>query len=314
MNYTLFIIIFTICVFMYIHIKYQRKICKDNETIIMQIPTKESLDDVCNVRLPTKFPNHFLTEILNISLTDIQREFTEPIDLNIFNVEYGPHHTHHTQPQDNSNRITNTLQTTELSQLKGNTYVPLDIENTIQLFDNEDTYVTEHNYSVGEYVFGDMLNDNEKFIRPTLTCKRKIDILSGSIKAFTFLQHHIYYRNYIFVTNGKIKIRLIHPRFLTQCKPDFDLNDMMFRYKDDIWRLKPEQSKLHKIQFLELEATQGDVVYIPPFWGYSIQYEDKNTFALRIHYQTIMNMVSNTKEHALSLLQRNNTRVIAKQY
>jgi hypothetical protein len=297
MNYTLFGIVFTLCLFMYVHVKYQRKVCPESNTITMPIDSKAKLDEVTDVRLPTKFPNHFFPEVNAISLADIAREWRDPIDVNVLRAAGGGEGGE-TEGGDEGG-----------APGDGAIPVPLNLEDALVLFEGESAYVTERNADAAESIFGDALREREFLIRPTLTVRSGLDLLAGSPGAKTRLQHHIQFRNYVFVTSGSVQFRFVHPKHLPHCLPDFDHGEKVYAYAKDVWGITEGQRRLHKVQFLSMDARAGDVVYIPPLWGYSIRYGEPNTMCVRVQYHTLMNVVAYAKEHFLSLLQKKNTHI-----
>jgi hypothetical protein len=69
-----------------------------------------------------------------------------------------------------------------------------------------------------------------------------------------------------------------------------------------------------RTKFLEFDVPKGYVLYIPPYWWYSIQYsKTPGTFVCEVAYNTIMNCVSNIPDLCLYFLQQQNiTKKIAK--
>lgn len=284
-----FLIIFIICLFFYIHIKHQKYCNKDDDIIITQIDSKAQLDELCDYKLPIKFPNTKFTELLGINISLIKNEFNnEHIDFNVCNIQY------------------NKVKTKDVLDFKD--FVPLDIDNTIELFSTEDTYITETNYNIMDTILRNQINENDGFFKPPLNIKKYIDLLSGSIEATTYLQHYITNRTFLFVTSGSLKIRFVNPKFSHLFEKDFDYNEYIYKYKDNIWNYT-HNDKWNKFKYIEVDAKEGDIIFIPPYWLYSICY-GRDCCCISLKYEPLMNMISNMKEHTMSILQKSNTKVI----
>ena len=56
-----------------------------------------------------------------------------------------------------------------------------------------------------------MLTQNDMFLRPALVSSCSYDLQTGSINCWTPLQYGLNYRNYLYVCEGTITIKLIPP-------------------------------------------------------------------------------------------------------
>jgi ribosomal protein L16 Arg81 hydroxylase len=93
-----------------------------------------------------------------------------------------------------------------------------------------------------------------------------------------FLHPYKDYENYEFCS-------LVHP---TKPHKDFELD-------------------FEKTNFLEFEINKGYMLYIPPYWWYSIIYlDDPSTYVCQVTYNTLINCVSNIKNLSLYFLQQQN--------
>ena len=89
---------------------------------------------------------------------------------------------------------------------------------------------------------------------------------------------------------------------------DFDNYD--FRSCINIWNPdKKYKNNVDKLRFLEFDITPGNTLFIPPYWWYSIQFNDNSdTIVTSITYNSIMNCVSNIPNWVLYYLQQTNTK------
>ena len=64
---------------------------------------------------------------------------------------------------------------------------------------------------------------------------------------------------------------------------------------------------MDKIRFLEFEVNPGFVLSIPPYWWYSIQYDDKvDTLVCGFTYNSLMNTVANVPYFVKYYIQQSN--------
>jgi ribosomal protein L16 Arg81 hydroxylase len=63
---------------------------------------------------------------------------------------------------------------------------------------------------------------------------------------------------------------------------------------------------MDKMKFLEFDVNPGYVLYIPPYWWYSIKFSGENNLICGITYNSIMNYVANIPNLALYFIQQHN--------
>ena len=64
---------------------------------------------------------------------------------------------------------------------------------------------------------------------------------------------------------------------------------------------------MHKIKFLDVDLHAGDILFIPPYWWYSISFSgDPETTVANIIYDVAMNILAQSKHWGLYFLQQNN--------
>jgi ribosomal protein L16 Arg81 hydroxylase len=65
---------------------------------------------------------------------------------------------------------------------------------------------------------------------------------------------------------------------------------------------------MDRLKFLEFDISQGKILYIPPYWWYSIQYTSDSTFVCGFTYNSVTNYMANIKDIGLYYLQQSNTK------
>jgi hypothetical protein len=64
---------------------------------------------------------------------------------------------------------------------------------------------------------------------------------------------------------------------------------------------------LQKTKFLDIEVNTGDVLFIPPYWWYSLSFSgDPETTVATFTYDVAMNIAAQSKHWALFYLQQSN--------
>jgi hypothetical protein len=92
--------------------------------------------------------------------------------------------------------------------------------------------------------------------------------------------------------------------------PINDYENYEFRSPVNVWSPQPKyKSDVSKIKFLEFDVMPGFMLYIPPYWWYSIKFSDSSeTLITGFTYNTIMNCVANLPKWSLYYMQQHNTK------
>jgi hypothetical protein len=87
-----------------------------------------------------------------------------------------------------------------------------------------------------------------------------------------------------------------------------DFETYEFRSPINVWKpSKKYRNEMDKIRFLEFEVNPGFVLSIPPYWWYSIQYDDKvDTLICGFTYNSLMNAISNVPYFVKYYIQQSN--------
>lgn len=279
------ILIFCIVLFLYLHIYFQLKTSNDLEVYEIEQPSKEKLEEICDLRQPVIFDyqNESLLETCKLSqITEHYGAF----DIKVRNVK---------EVDDN----------TDL-------HIPVTLRAALSLFsgDKDAKYVSEKN--------GDFLEEtgmiknykyNDAFLRPPMVSNCFYDFLTGSQNTETVLQYSVNYRNFYLVTHGVIKIKLIPPKSARYLYPIEDYENFEFRSPLNPWVIQRQyKADFDKIKTLEIELTPGKIIYIPAYWWYSIKFVEPLSSICVFKYRTYMNTVAILPKLCMKTLQRQNTK------
>lgn len=282
MNIILAIVIFSIVLFLYLHVYFQLKKSNDLEIYEIDKPSKDKLEEICDIKQPLVFD--FINERIN-----------ESCNLNYIQQKYGMFDVKLRNLKNNDDE-------TEL-------YIPLSLNAALELFkkDQDKKYIIEKNHDfLEETGLIKTYRYNDSFLRPSMVSNCEYDILTGTGGITTPLKYDINYRNYYLVTQGKIKIKLAPPKSKKYLYTIYDYENFEFKSPLNVWNIQDEyKCEFDKVKCLEFELIPGNILFIPPFWWYSIQFCD-NTSISTFKYRTYMNTISNIHLFCMKFLQSQN--------
>lgn len=296
------IFIFCIVLFLYLHIHFHLKRSNDLEVYEIEQPSKQRLEEVCDIRQPTTFEfynDQLLTQLSYQAIHTSYRAF----DIHVRDVSKTPVQN----SKDDKTKIQQ--KGTEHDQVL---YIPVTfkIAHEVLKKDNEMKYISEHNADfIDETGLIKIFQLNDEFLRPYMVSTCMYDILMASTGTTTPLRYEVNYRNYFLVTQGRVKILLIPPKDTRYLYPINDYDILEFRTPVNPWKVQPEyQDDFDKIKTLEVELFQGMVMFIPAYWWYSIQFIVPETSVCSFKYRTHMNTISIAPQLFLNVLQNMNTK------
>ena len=285
------VLIFCVILFLYLHIYFHMKTSNDLEVYEIDQPSKDKLEEVCDLRQPVLFD--YANERLMESCTlHAMRTAYGAFDVRLRNVKDTP----------------DEADATEL-------YVPLTLHTVTESFrsDKESRYISENN--------GDFLEEtgliktfkyNDAFLRPPMVSKCMYDVMCASPGTTTPLRHDLNYRNYYLVTQGSVKMRLIAPHASKYLYPVTDYDNFEFRSPANPWLVQPEyRADFDKIKTMDVELRAGQIIYIPAYWWCSIKFPNDASVPTTIcsfKYRTYMNTLSILDKLCMWLLQQQNVK------
>ena len=135
-------------------------------------------------------------------------------------------------------------------------------------------------------------------LQPPFCSVTKHDVLFGSRKAYTPMTYHTYSQRFLLVQGDSahcgIRIKMAPWKNTPHlhCRKDYGRFERwsiknMFRGDEDQFKL------------LDFVVNPGYVLYVPPYWWYTMQFLDESTCVTSVTYSTVINVLSNAKEYAL---------------
>jgi len=262
MDFYLTFFIFIVVFFLYIHIIAQYKKSEDLEIYEMDYVSNKELQTVCDMKQPVLFEFN-----CGILLDDIQK-----------------HESYDVKVRD----------TNDVSH-----YVVLKYGSFKVLIDSDSKshFITEGNHEfIEESGLFSEYSELNQFLKPSLTVQTKYDILMGSKGADTPLRYHTSDRLFFMVSSGKIRVKMTPWKSRKYLHPIMDYDNYEFRSPIDAFDNTKNQEYMHdvdKLKFLEFDVLPGYVIFVPPYWWYSIQYLESDTLVLGTTYVSGMNFIAN---------------------
>lgn len=289
MNLFLQLVLFIFIFLIYIHIIHQYKKSEDLEVYELDYKNNQYLQDVCNVKQPSIF-----------SFKHVQPSFYE--EVNADKIEDIEHY---------DVKVKDTLDYWN-EDIDSVDYVLLSHKSSQSLMktDTKGNYISEENdHFIEDCGLYNQFEECDAYLKPHLSVYTKYDLMFGSENANTPFRYHNNYRYFISVNSGKIRMKLTPWKSCKYLYPIRDYDTYEFKSLIDPWKTQRKYySNMEKIKFLEFDLTEGQVIYIPPYWWYSFKYLETDTLLTAFTYNTIMNCVSNSKDLLLYYIQQSNTK------
>jgi len=262
--FTLFI--FCIVLFLYLHIQFHLKQSDDLEMYELDNPSKEKLEEICDLRQPVLFEFDSQNIIETMNKNYLQNNYSS-FDMKIRS---------HPEIQNKDEEL----------------YVPLPLHTTIKLLeeDKKSFYFTENNMEfIQETGILKNIQYNDGFIRPYMVSNYFYDILMGSQDSWTPLKYEINYRNYFLMTEGTAQIKLIPPKSKKYLHSIYDYENFEWSSPFNVWNIQSEfRQDFDKIKSLEFTLVAGKTLCIPAYWFYSIKF-NRDSMITCFKYRTYMN-------------------------
>jgi hypothetical protein len=291
MNVFLNIIVFLIIVFLYTHIQYQLKTNNDLEVYEIDYLNKEELYKVCDLRLPVifDFPENFSLKPYD----QMTRQQTSN-DVHVFDA------------QDN-------YQGDDMDNMFRSEGIELTFSSARDMIKNDKSsrYYSHKNTSfLDEINMTDKLRMNDLYLRPFMTCQSTYDMMVGAKGSYMPMCYHVDFRRYLCVQHGSITVKMSPWKSEKYLHPVNDYENFAFYSAVNVWEPQEKmENDFNKTQFIEVVVPANRILYIPPYWWYSIKFsgeEGIENVVFSYSYKTFMNVLAISPKIALYMLQQQN--------
>jgi len=281
-------LIFIVILFLYVHIQEQYKKSEDLEIYEMDYTSNEHLQTVCAMKQPVLF-EFFLQE------DPIKEGPIKKInDISDDNAEV--------KVWDTNDYFKGTSTSTDPILLTNRSFINL------AKSDPKGRYfsVWDQDKDSDDY---EVFKDVDAFFCPKLCAHSGYSLLSGASEAKTSLSYHMNDRNFLFVSSGRISIKMTPWRSRKYLDTIKDYDNYEFYSRLNPWIPTPT-GESDKIKWLNFDVGAGHVVYIPPWWWYSIKFSSIDTRVASFKYQTYSNILAHIIDNSRYYFQFHTTKRI----
>jgi hypothetical protein len=279
--------IFCIVLFIYLHVQFHLKTSNDLEVYEIDDPSKDKLEEICDIRQPVIFDFNVESEkIIETTNKDFLLNHYHAFEMKVRNIN----------DADYNSEI----------------YMPLALHSVAKLLNEDKTssYFSENN---GEFLqetgVVKNLQYNDQFLRPPMLSNYNYDIMMASENTATPFRYEINYRNFFLVTQGSVHIKLAPPSSSKYLYPVYDYTNFEFRTPVNPWKVQAKyMADFDKMKCLDVFIEKGKVIHIPAYWWYSIKF-NKDTSVSCFHYRTYMNNLAISPYIIMHGLQNQNTKI-----
>jgi hypothetical protein len=301
--------IFILILFFYIHVTAQWKTSDDLEIYESDYESASQFQEICAVKQPVVF---------KFQKNPVAIEFFERFQSAKFekydNIDIRIKDRQDYNKSSNANNSGKDL-VVNLAVNLAVDYVHLSFRSARRLMttDSNAKYFSEKNHYFLEESGLDRLSHSlDTILKPPLAVYTKYDILLGSPLVATPLRYHLESHKFVAVTRGSIRMKLCPPKYSKIIPVNRDYENYEFWSHLDSWTTSSSSMSsptdiLQKTKFLDIEVNTGDVLFIPPYWWYSISFSgDPLTTVATFTYDVAMNIAAQSKHWALFYLQQSN--------
>ena len=116
----------------------------------------------------------------------------------------------------------------------------------------------------------------------------------------------MYFRNFYYVTEGCVTIKLTPPSNTKYLHVNKDYDNYEFSSEINPWNCQEKYiNDFQKVRFTEIVLYPGMMFFIPMYWFYSIKYTE-NTTICNFKYRTLMNTLTISPHLLFNFLQKTN--------
>ena len=268
------ILIFIAVLILYSQIIFQLKKGDDVEIYETDFTTNKDLNDNANLKQPFVF--QFAEYDNNLKSIPLSRMIAEQGSFDIYVKEIADYHA--------DNPPTSIV-------------LSLNAANSLMKTDTESKYFSNNNhYFIDESGLQKYYQQLDKYLAPMFSVFSRYDLLFGSSGTTTPLSYHTNERRFIYITGGKFTVKMTPWRSTKYMAINKNYRDYEFSSPLNVWKPQPAyEQEISKMKFCEFNVEAGQIVYVPPFWHYSLKmvgdYDDHVCHVF--DYSSPMNILSN---------------------
>ena len=269
--------IFFIVLFTYIHLQHQLKTGEDLDIYEFEYTSLKSLQEITQYKQPVLFA---------LDLPSVKRNpAIDPLSIKDIRDYYRP-------------ECGSSIDSISLSQHSARGLLDTDAKSYFYSDRNQNSLAKSEAWTK-------WFDTADTFLQPAFTVYKECDVLYGSQKTHTIATYHRESHVYLYIpheTNvGPVRVKMTPWKSETFMDPVADYLYYEFWSNSNLY-----DNKNDRIKCLDFLVKPGDVLFIPPFWFYSIEYQDKTNEICMVKYTTGANLLANSKHIGKYFLQQQN--------
>ena len=183
------VLIFLLVLFFYIHIQFHLKKVNELDVYEVHVTSKQQLEKICDFKQPTSF---------HIILDSLPMLFNKQALLESYKNNY----------------VKMRKVQYDISSNKNSSYTNISLKSALSVCSKtkNDSYIIERNSNfLKETNLIKNIEKADKMLRPYMVSHCNYDCILGSNNSYTPLRYDLNYRNYYYVTEGSVKVKLSPP-------------------------------------------------------------------------------------------------------
>jgi len=316
MDTFIYILLFIIGFIFYVHIISHYKKGDDLEIYEMDYTNSTELEKTCSLRQPVVFSLHINATTGNkkTSFVDTQLEKMVSMDaMRFYNRKYVKVY----DTNDYYNSISSNNSTKNISFV----YLPFSSATVLMNTDPRSHFFIQNN---DEFIEQSNLKDKireliDPLFKPyySFIINTKYDIILGSKNVELPLRFHTVYRHFIIVAKGSIHVKMTPHKHTKYLNGKYDIENFDHYCPYNVWFDKPaspvdeshpsntllieteeERKRIQEeVPFIEFDVSQGNVLFVPSYWWYSIRFSnEQDTILLTTTYHDGMNVLAHSPD------------------
>lgn len=279
MNGWIYILLFFVILFAYIHIQHQWKTGEDLEIYEYDYISLKDLQNTCLWKQPILF-----------EMKDFIRDTSSVVPIPTWQVQdIRDAHTNH-----------NHIELISLNESSARGLLDTDTKGVFYSHRNTNILHTQKEWM-------QLFRQWDTYLKPPFTIQTEYDVWYGSTKTRTTTRYHRESHVFLYVpkeTNTTfIRVKMTPYKSIDALQPKDDYLNYEFWSNVDLFALSDKTSSIRCIDFC---IKPGYVLFIPSYWFYSIEFQDKRNELCFLKYHTAPNMLANAKYISLYYMQQQN--------
>lgn len=263
------LIIFFVILFTYIHLQYQLKTGEDLDIYEYEYVSLKGLQEITQYKQPVLFA---------LDLPSIRENpYLDPMCV---------------KDRRDYFKSNNRVDSISLSSRSARGLIDTD-SNSLFYSDRNQTSIAHSE------IWTKWFESLDSYLRPAFTVYREYDVLYGSHKTQTIAVHYKESHSYLYLpceTNAThIRIKMTPMKSIENVT---DYTYYEFWTKTNLFGTQ--------IRCLDFMVKPGYVLYVPPYWFYSIEFQDKTNEVCMVKYTTGANLLANAKHIGMYYMQQQN--------